>query len=154
MAAWGFETKSVRMEHMRLLTVQAPAEDVDRVMEAVVKVAPLPMGSYDSNAYQSGAGTERYRPLDGAAAGAETEVRKRPGTVEVSFELPDDQQLIEQVVETIFQVHSYQEPVIRIQIILAGRSKGLDDSANPNRWWNTTGDWKKKSEGSSADVAP
>lgn len=139
-----FETTSVRMERMCLLTLQAPAEDVDRIMSEVVKVAPLPMGNYDSNAYQSGPGVERYRPLEGAAAGPETEVRKRPGTVEVSFELPDDRRLIEQVVETIFQTHSYQEPVIRIQTILASRSKGLDDSANPNRWWNTTGDWKKK----------
>ncbi|WP_093002140.1 hypothetical protein [Rhizobium sp. NFR07] len=146
MADQEFETTSVRMERMCLLIIQAPTEDVDRIMSEVVKVVPLAMGSYDSNAYQSGPGVERYRPLEGAAAGPETEVRKRPGTVEVSFELPDDRQLIEQVVETIFQAHSYQEPVIRIQTILTSRSKGLDDSANPNRWWNTTGDWKKKDD--------
>ena len=140
-----FETKSVRMERMVLLTLQAPVDDVDRIMEAVVKVVPLTMGKYDSNAYQSGTGVERYRPLEGAAAGAETELRKRPGTVEVTFELPDDQNAIEQVIEVIFQTHSYQEPVIRLQNILASRSKGLDDSKNPNRWWNTTGDWKTKS---------
>ena len=139
-----FETKSVRMERMVLLTLQAPAGDVDRIMEAVVKVAPLTMGKYDSNAYQSGAGIERYRPLEGAAAGPETELRKRPGTVEVTFELPEDQNVIGQVIEVIFQTHSYQEPVIRLQNILASRSKGLDDSKNPNRWWNTTGDWKTK----------
>lgn len=140
----GFETKSVRMERMCLLTLQAPVEDVDRIMAEVVKVTPLAMGSYDSNAYQSGTGIERYRPLEGAAAGPENEVRKRPGTVEVSFECPDDRQLVGDVIEAIFQAHSYQEPVIRVQTIFASRSKGLDDSANPNRWWNTTGDWKKK----------
>lgn len=145
-----FETKSVRMERMVLLNLQAPADDVDRIMEAVVKVAPLMMGKYDSNAYQSGAGIERYRPLEGAAAGPETGLRKRPGTVEVTFELPDDQNVIEQVIEVIFQTHSYQEPVIRLQNILASRSKGLDDSKNPNRWWNTTGDWKTKPENKSS----
>jgi hypothetical protein len=108
------------------------------------------MGKYDSNAYQSGAGIERYRPLEGAAAGPETGLRKRPGTVEVTFELPDDQNVIEQVIEVIFQTHSYQEPVIRLQNILASRSKGLDDSKNPNRWWNTTGDWKTKPENKSS----
>ncbi|TIL98015.1 MAG: hypothetical protein E5Y67_35940, partial [Mesorhizobium sp.] len=51
--------------------------------------------------------------------------------------------LAARIVEAIFQVHTYQEPVIRIQPILASRSKGLDDRSNPNRWWNTTGDWKK-----------
>ena len=145
-----FETKSVRMERMILLNFQAPAADVDRIMEAVVKVVPLAMGKYDSNAYQSAAGIERYRPLEGAAAGAETELRKRPGTVEVSFELRDIQNVIEQVIETIFQFHSYQEPVIRLQYILASRSKSLDDSKNSNRWWNTTGDWKTKPENKTA----
>lgn len=138
-----FETVSVRMEGRCLLTFQAPPEDVDRIMEAVVRITPLTMGNYDYNAYQSGPGVERYRPLDGAAAGAEREIRKRPGTVEVIFELPDDRAILAQVVEAIFQAHSYQEPVIRLQDILTSRSKGLDDSVNPNRWWNTTGDWMK-----------
>jgi len=139
----GFETTSLRMTLLLLVTFQAPAADVDRIMDAVVAIAPLVMGKYDRNAYQSAHGIERYRPLEGTAAGPETELRRRPGTVEVSFELPDDQALASRVVEAIFQAHSYQEPVIRIQPILASRSKGLDDQANPNRWWNTTGDWKK-----------
>jgi hypothetical protein len=45
-----FETKSVRMESMVCLTLQAPVDDVDRIMEAIVKVVPLSMGKYDSNA--------------------------------------------------------------------------------------------------------
>jgi hypothetical protein len=143
MSANGFETKAVRMEPMLLLALQAPADDVDRIMAAVTRIAPLAMGKYDSNAYQSSGGIEWYRPLEGAVAGAETEVRKRPGTVELSFELPPDQELVDRVIETIFQTHSYQEPVIRLQNILSSRSKGLDDRDNPNRWWNTTGDWKK-----------
>ncbi len=141
-----FETPSVFMRRMVLLTLQAPPDDVDRIMREVAKIVPLAMGKYDSNAYQSGAGVERYRPLEGAVAGAETEIRKRPGVVEVSFELPDDPKSVEQVIETIYQAHSYQEPVIRIQSILTSRTKGLDDSTNPNRWWNTTGDWKTKPE--------
>ncbi|TIX06244.1 MAG: hypothetical protein E5V46_29710 [Mesorhizobium sp.] len=136
----GFETKSVRMQLLLLVSFQAPSADVDRIMDAVVAITPLGMGS---NAFQSADGVERYRPLEGAAAGAETLLRQRPGTVEVSFELPDDQALAARVVEAIYQAHSYEEPVIRIQPLLASRSKGLDDRANPNRWWNTTGDWKK-----------
>jgi hypothetical protein len=153
MADQELETKSVRMKRMYLLAFQVPAEDVDRIMGEVVKIVPLAMGCYDRNFYQSGSGIERYRPLEGAAAGAETEVRKRTGTVEVSFEIPDHRQLVEQVVETIFATHSYQEPVIRVQAILSSRSKGLDDRANPNRWWNTTGDWKKPSNQSVTEAS-
>lgn len=137
-----FETRSVRMVALTLIVFQAPPEDVDRIMAAVIDIVPLRMGPYDSNAYQSAGGVERYRPLDGAAAGAEPDVRKRAGVVEVSFEMPSDEALVGEVVEAIFQAHSYQEPVIRVMPLLASRSKGLDDSANQNRWWNTTGDWK------------
>ena len=141
----GFETESLRMERLLQVSVFAPQEDVERIMAHVCEIAPLSQGEkYDSNAYQSAAGIERYRPLEGAAAGPETEVRKRPGVVELSFELPDDQALLERVVETVFQVHSYQEPVIKVQHVLVSRSKGLDDSDNPHRWWNTTGDWKER----------
>lgn len=138
-----FETRSVLMEPFTLLTVQAPGADVDRIMAAVTAITPLAMGAYDSNARVSAPGTERYRPRQGAVAGAEDLVRQRPGVVEISFELPPDRAVIQSVVEAIFQVHSYQEPVIRLGPVLAGRSRGLDDKDNPNRWWNTTGDWKK-----------
>lgn len=138
-----FETESVRMEALLLLRFQAPAEDVDRIMAAVCALTPLAMGKYDSNAYQSAGGIERYRPLEGAAAGPETEIRKRPGVVEASFQLPRDPDLLARVVEAIFQVYSYQEPMIAVEEILASRSKGRDDSRNPHRWWNTTGDWKQ-----------
>lgn len=79
----------------------------------------------------------------GAAAGFEAEVRLRPDIIEISFELDDDDDLVSDVIEAIFYIHSYEEPVIRVAHIVSSRSKGLDDKANPNRWWNATGDWKQ-----------
>nr|WP_298684866.1 hypothetical protein [uncultured Dongia sp.] len=142
----GFETASVRMEPFLQITVLAPPEDVDRIMAAVVRIVPLVMGKYDNNAFVSASGIERYRPLQGAAAGPEKEVRQRPGVVAVMFEIARDPALLNQIVEAIFQIHSYQEPLITVQEVLASRSKGMDDSKNPHRWWNTTGDWKKASK--------
>jgi hypothetical protein len=138
-----FATRSVRMAAMLEVSVQAPPEDVERIMAAVTALDPLVMGAYDNNAFQSAGGIERYRPREGAAAGAESAVRQRPGVVQVGFHLPKDQGLLERVIEAIFQVHSYQEPLITVQDVLVSRSKGLDDKDNPHRWWNTTGDWKK-----------
>ena len=128
---------------MLLITVQAPVEDVPRIMEHVTRVTPLAMGHYDSNSYQTAPGAERYRPREGAAAGSEDSVRMRPRVCEVSFQIEADQKLLASLVETIFQVHSYQEPVIYVASILVSRSKGVDDRDNPHRWWNTTGDWKR-----------
>lgn len=142
-----FTTKSTCMARVLIVDTYAPSEDVDRIMEHVCDVDPLAQGlMYDSNAFQSADGIERYRPRQGAVAGAEENVRLRPGVKRISFELPDDQDVLARVVEAIFQVHCYQEPVIRVHPILSCRSRGLDDSDNPYRWWNTSGDWKKDKE--------
>ncbi len=139
-----FETRSLSLQPFWLLTFQAPQEDVDRVMAAVTAVTPLVMGAYDGNAWQSAPGVERYRPREGAAAGAEAMPRQRPGVVTVSFQLPREQAVLDGVIEAIYETHSYQEPVIELREILASRTRGRDDRANPNRWWNTTGDWKAR----------
>ncbi len=110
-----FETHSVRMENILLITVQAPTEDMDRIASAVGKLTPLLLGKYDQNTFETATGLERYRPLEGAAAGAETELRKRPGVATLSFQIPFDSTLLEEIVECIFQTHSYQEPVIILQ---------------------------------------
>ena len=144
MPSQAVETKSLRLEPCLLVSVQAPEADVERIMAAVIRLTPLAIGSYDRNVFRSAADIEYYRPLEGAAAGAEASARRRPGIVELSFQLPMDQELLAQALEAVFQVHSYQEPLIVVREVLASRSKGLDDRNNPHRWWNTTGDWKKE----------
>jgi hypothetical protein len=145
MALAGFETVSMRMEPVHLIEIQAPLADVGRIMAAVTAVDPLAMGkAYDSNAFQTAAGVERYRPRAGAVAGCEEEVRERPGVVSLYFETRGGAETLAKIVEAVYQVHCYQEPVIRAIECLSGRTKGLDDRDNPHRWWNTSGDWKAK----------
>lgn len=141
-----FETKSVRMERVFSLRLLAPEEDVGRIMEHVCKIVPLRQGAYDSNAWVSAPGVERYRPLEGAAAGAEAAIRVRPGVTEINFEIPHDHALLQAVTEKIYEVHSYQEMTLKVHELLVSRTKGLDDKTNPYRWWNTTGDWKKNAK--------
>ena len=138
-----FDTLSVAMRKAWLFEVQTPDEDVNRIMEAVVAIDPLAMTqAYDSNAFVSAPGTERYRPREGAVAGKEEAVRERPGVVRLIFEVTGDAEGLKRLVEAIFQIHAYQEPIIRIAEYLTARSRGRDDSANPYRWWNRGGDWK------------
>lgn len=138
-----FETRSVVMRRVHLVEVGAPPKDVEPILAAVTAVDPLAVGPrYDRVSFTTGPGEERYRPRVGAMAGAEEQVRVRPGPVVLSFEIDGGIEQLGRVVEAIFQAHSYQESTIRISEVLSARSKGLDDRANPNRWWNTTGDWK------------
>lgn len=137
------ETESVVMRRVHLVEVGAPPEDVERILVAVTAVDPLAVSPrYDHVSYATGPGEERYRPRQGAMAGAEEMVRVRPGPVFLSFEIDGGIKQLGLVVEAIFQAHSYQEATIRVSEVLSARSKGHDDRANPNRWWNTGGDWK------------
>lgn len=141
----GLDTIPIRMEPMWQLTYQAPVEDIDRIFDAVRAVAPLVHGKTDNNGYRTATGFEYYRPMEGTPTGAEEDVRKRPGVDEMHLFLPRDPDVLTAAIKAIYEVSSYYEPVIIVQDILRSATKGLDDSDNPNRWWNKGGDWKTDS---------
>ena len=138
----GFETRPISMQPFWQIAFQAPVEDVDRIFDAIIAVVPLVHGKTDCSAYRASSGQEYYRPMEGTPTGAEDDVRKRPGVDEVRFFLPRSTADLEAVVEAIYDVCSYYEPVISLTEVLRSTTKGLDDSKNPHRWWNKDGDWK------------
>lgn len=141
--ATGFETRPITMQPLWLIAFQAPVDDVDRIFDEIIKVVPLKQGKTDRNAYRTASGFEYYRPLEGTPTGAEDDTRRRPGVDEVRFFLPRDTAILDRVIEAIYAVHCYYEPVITVQEVLRSLGKGLDDNDNPHRWWNKSGDWKK-----------
>ena len=136
------ETNSMIMNPFWEVTFQAPEEDIDRIFDHITSFVDLVHGKTDRNAFRTTAGFEYYRPLAGTPTGAEEEVRKRPGVAQITVLIERNQQKLHQVIEAIYEVHSYYEPVIVVREILRSSTKGLDDSGNPHRFWNTTGDWK------------
>ena len=139
----GFDTNPIHMEPMWRVAYQAPAEDVDRVFEAIAAIVPLVHGKTDHNGYRACGGVEYYRPLAGTPTGAEEDTRQRPGVDEMHLFVPRDPEMLRALIEAIYAVHSYYEPVITVCDVLRRRGKGLDDTENPHRWWNKDGDWKK-----------
>ncbi|SLN54716.1 hypothetical protein PEL8287_02935 [Roseovarius litorisediminis] len=140
--ATGFDTAPIEMQPVWLLMFQAPSEDVDRIFDAIIRIAPLKHGKTDHNAYRATGGIEYYRPQNGAPTGAEDDTRHRPDVDEMRLFLPRDPITLRAVIEAIYAVHSYYEPVITVTEVLRSQCKGLDDSNNPHRWWNKAGDWK------------
>ena len=139
----GFSTRAINMQPFWKLTYQAPVEDIDRIFDSVTEVTPLVQGKTDRNGYRAASGFEYYRPLEGTPTGAEDELRKRPAVDEMSILIPRDQVLLEKIIDCIYEVHSYYEPVIVVAEVLRSECIGLDDSDNPHRWWNKGGDWKQ-----------
>ena len=138
----GFSTRALNLHPMWQIMFQAPIEDIDRIFDQITRSTPLKMGKTDSNGFRSASGQEYYRPLEGAPTGAEDEIRKRPKVDEMTFYIPKDDKILNDILEAIYEVHSYYEPLIVVREVLRSETKGLDDSNNPHRWWNKQGDWK------------
>ncbi len=83
-----FETRSVTLQSMLLVTFQAPIEDVDRIMTYVTAIIPLVMGKYDSNSYQTAEGMERYRPLQVRQQGRKLNSANAPGSSKYFLKYP------------------------------------------------------------------
>ena len=139
----GFEIPAIRMLPYWRIRFLAPADEIDALFDEIITIAPLVYGKTDRNAIRAAPGEEYYRPLEGTPTGAEEGTRKRPNIVEMSMLIPPDQAQLEQIIEVIYQNHSYYEPQISVEPVLRSETRGLDDSKNPNRWWNRYGDWKK-----------
>jgi hypothetical protein len=139
----GFDTPAIRMIPYWKIRFLAPEEEVDFLFDKIIEIAPLVYGKTDRNAIRAASCHEYYRPLEGTPAGAEQDTRKRPGIVEMSMAIPTDQLQLEKIIQVIYENHSYYEPPISVEPILRSQTRGLDDSENPNRWWNKAGDWKK-----------
>lgn len=139
----GFSIPSLSMTPYWRVRFNGELEDLDRIFIELIKVHDFPYGKTDQNASVSAPGLEYYRPMADTPTGAETETRKRPDILEMSFAIEPDETLLKELLEIIYQFHSYYEPPITVEPILRSATRGLDDSDNPHRWWNTKGDWKK-----------
>lgn len=142
MEGW-FDTHPIFMQPMWLIMFQAPPENMERIFDAVIDVAPLVQGKTDSNGCRAPGGFECYRPLAGTPTGAEGNMRCRPGVDEMRFYLPRETEVLNAVIEASYAVHSCYEPIRTVTEVLCSLGKGLDDQDNPHRWWNTKGDWKQ-----------
>ncbi len=141
----GFTSRTLQFSPFWRIRISLPEADFDRVFNTIIAITPLQYGKTDHNASRSASGFEYYRPMADTPTGAESETRKRPGIVDMVFCIEPDHSLLERLVDTLYEYSSYYEPPISIEPILRSATIGLDDSDNPHRWWNTTGDWKADS---------
>lgn len=98
------------------IKLYCPPECAEPIIAAVLKVVSLRYGNYDCVAWTSSAGVEQFRPLSGAkpAVGDIHQVT-RGDSVKIEFSVPRDEQTLQQVVvQGIFPVHPWDEPVILI----------------------------------------
>lgn len=136
-----YRSASGRFVPVWTLEVQTLDEDVDRILDAVMRAHPLGYGRYRRNASVSAPGRETAQP----AAGSTTDTHVEgfaPGAVEtypmveLKISIERDLETLARVMEAVLAVHHYEEPVIFLREDWASRAAYDPNSDNPNRWWN------------------
>ena len=114
------------------ITVQVPETDVNAVITAVTSVDQLIYGDYDNVTFTSQTGTQGFRAL-GTGRNVATQSVVTVPCVELSFFCAGD---AVPLIEAIYGVHPYEEPVIFIAPILRSLHVSGQEEDNPNRFWN------------------
>ena len=130
-----FSSKSATFHREFIIRTYVPEEDVLKTLRAVTEVVPLRYGSYETVAFQSLPGIQKFRPVAGSHLGDSSRVLDFP-VVELIFSIPYDDGILKSVVDRIFEIHVAEEPVIYIDEGWSTRAKSYLDKANPNRFWN------------------
>lgn len=128
------ETENATIEEEYLVRVQIPTNDVTRVLKAIIAVSPLRYGNYEQVAFRYNAGTLQFKPLEGSKP-IETDLI-HIACDEISFTVPKSDEMMATVIETIYETHPYEEPVVLIQEVMSTRFKYGQTKDNPNKWWN------------------
>lgn len=136
-----YRARSGRFEPVWTIEIQTLPLDVDRILDAIVAVHPLPYGTYGRNASISAVGLETARPPAGSTtathvAGFEPGSTETYPMVEIKISIERDPAALEQVMDAILDVHHYEEPVVLVREDWASRSAYDPNRNNPHRWWN------------------
>lgn len=121
--------------------VQIPQERVAEFERHLQRVTPLTYGDYDRVMFKTALGDQSFRALGHVRNRATKDTVNVP-CVEVSFFVGEDADHLSQVIEAIYDIHPYEEPVIFVAPVTRSlHIRGMDED-NPNRFWNSaSADW-------------
>jgi hypothetical protein len=103
----------MRLQPVYRITVYVPPETLETVLIAAEEAAPMRLGRYEGVAHWSAEGTERFRPMAGAAPTVGTPgVESRVPTALLEIAIPRDDDLLERVLQAVVAAHPWEEPAI------------------------------------------
>ncbi len=131
----GLEIEAARLEKEWVLVIQTPVRGMDVLLEALRNHVDLKQGHYECCLHISSAGEQQFRALKGSHAGVEDTIQSVP-VVDITISMAAQELLMAQALAVIFEHHVHEEPTIRVSESWATRSKYLNDSDNPIKYWN------------------
>ena len=136
-----YKAASRTLEPVFTLEIQTLPEDVDRILDAVMRVHPLGYGQYRRNASITAPGRETAQPeagstTDSHVAGFAPGATETYPMVAVKISVERDIPLLEQVMDAILAVHHFEEPVIFVREDWVSRAAHDPHRDNPHHWRN------------------
>jgi hypothetical protein len=103
----------MRLQPVYRITVYVPPESRETVLAAAEEAAPMRLGRYEGVAHWSAEGTERFRPMAGAAPTVGTPgIESLVPTVLLEIAILRDDDLLERVLQAVIVAHPWEEPAI------------------------------------------
>lgn len=121
------------------VSVQTREQDVKRIVDAACAIDPLNHGLYDRTVLSHTRCTGIFEPHEGSTTHlhlGSTDLQVGP-CLELEFVL-DEATDLEAVLNTIIEMHHYEESVIHIASVQTTRADYNPESENKNRWWHET----------------
>ena len=136
-----YDANSGTFEPVWTLEIQTVIEDVDKILDTIMKVYPLGYGRYKRNASITAKGMETAQPQQGSTTESHVEgftpgVTETYPMVELKVSIERNLQILQKVMNAVLYVHHYEEPVIFLREDWASRANYDPHSDNPNRFWN------------------
>jgi hypothetical protein len=126
---------AARLQREWRITIQCPLGGTDLLIEAFGREFPLQQGAYDHCMYIRKNGGQTFRALEGSHAGNEGTMQNTACN-EIVFTIPAEINLLRKAFGVLFEFGIQEDPTVHIEEIRSSQSYYLDDTDNPNRYWN------------------
>lgn len=117
------------------LMIETPAAEADAICDAIADAVGLDYAAYDRVAFTSAEGVQRFRPREGARAGAHDQAMS-VACVVMSCHLPRDPAFVSRALTAAIAAHPYEEPVISMVPAWTTRVDVAATADAPAKWWN------------------
>lgn len=133
----GLEGTDWRLDPVFTIAVELGERDDDRIRHAVQARYDLRYRDYDNVSFESARGLQRYRGQPDAITTPLVEETVRDVSV-WRFSIPRDTEILTGILDIVYEMHSYEEPVVHVVETHAVRTRAGVDRNGANRGWNRT----------------
>ena len=131
----GLEGGDWRLDPVFVVAVELGERDDDSIRHAVQEAYGLRYGDYENVSFESAHGIQRYRGQPDAVDTPLADETVRDVSVWRCC-IPRDAEMLGGILDIVYELHSYEEPVVHVVESYAARARPGVDRNTPNRAWN------------------